>query len=146
MQDEYVRKTKKELKRYRYAKKFVNYAENQIGQLETIKYGRLTSKYGLYSGGKSSGGEDDRIIKINAEIDELRQSYLYNLNIVEKVEYAFIGLSAKEKDITLKVHGYNKKGSKVKDLSKKYHYSRNQIYRIAKDGLKHISLKLYGTC
>ena len=146
MQDEYVRKTKKELIRYRYAKKFINYAENQIGQLETIKDGRLTAKYGLSSGGKSSGGEDDRIVKINAEIDELRQSYLYNLNIVEKVEYAFVGLSSKEKDITLKVHGYNKKSSKVKDLSKKYHYSRNQIYRIAKDGLKHISLKIYGTC
>lgn len=145
MQDEYVRKVKKELTRYRYAKKFVKYAENQIGQLEAIKYGRRIAKYGLSAGGKS-GGEDDRIVKINMEIEELRESRLYNLNIVEKVEYAFVGLSFKEKDITLKVHGYNKKGSKVKDLSKKYHYSRNQIYRIAKDGLKHISLKLYGTC
>ena len=69
MQDEYVRKTKKELKRYRYAKKFVKYAENQIGQLEAIKDGRLTAKYGLSAGGKSSG-KDDRIVKINMEIEE----------------------------------------------------------------------------
>ena len=40
--------------------------------------------------------------------------------------------------------GKKKRDGRIEALKKKYHYSQSQIYRIANDGIKHISLMMYG--
>lgn len=136
---------KDKLERYVYAKACVGDLEVKIEQLKAMEKNKnLIGKYGLSNGGGSCLSQEDIILNINAEIEELENNYKFNMYIIQNIEKAMIGLSDEEKEITLTVHGNRKRENKIYKLSCKYHYEKSQLYRIANDGLRHISLKLYG--
>lgn len=144
MQDFYEKMVKEKLKRYTYAKDFIKNAENQVEELETKKQSKLTSTYGnapLYGGGSS---QEDKIININAKIEMLSKNINNNKKIVRDVEYGLNGLSDEVIDITLSIYGQKQSWDKIDKLKNKYHYSKTRLYDIAKNGLEHISLRLYG--
>lgn len=144
MQDFYEKMVKEKLKRYTYAKDFIKNAENQVEELETKKQSKLTSTYGiapLYGGGSS---QEDKIININAKIEMLSKNINNNKKIVRDVEYGLNGLSDEVIDITLSIYGQKQSWDKIDKLKNKYHYSKTRLYDIAKNGLEHISFRLYG--
>lgn len=144
MQDFYEKMVKEKLKRYTYAKDFIKNAESQVEELETKKQSKLTSTYGiapLFGGGSS---QEDKLININAKIEMLSKNISNNKKIVRDVEYGLEGLSDEVIDITLSIYGQKQSWDKIDKLKSKYHYSKTRLYDIAKNGLEHISLRLYG--
>lgn len=144
MQDLYETLIKDKLKKYLYAKDFICYAERQVEELRTKKQSKMVATYGLaptFGGGSS---QEDKLININAKIETLRKNIANNKAIVKDVEYGLVGLSEDEVDITLTIYGKKQSRNKVEDLKSKYHFSKSRLYAIAREGMKHISLRLYG--
>lgn len=144
MQEFYEKLVKENLRKYIYAKDFIKNASLQVEELENKKASKLTSTYGtapLFGGGSS---QEDKIININAKIEMLNKNIYKNKEIVKDIEYGLEGLSNKEIDITLAIYGKKQSWDKIDELKSKYHYSKTRLYDIARNGLEHISLRLYG--
>lgn len=137
---------KDQLLKYTYAKEFLAKIDGDIDCLKNKEKNKnMISKYGISNGG---GGisQEEIILNINAEIDLLEYNRRLNLALIKRIDESMVGMSELEKDITLEVYGKKKRNGRVEALKKKYHYSQSQIYRIANDGIKHISLMMYGNC
>lgn len=144
MQDFYEKMIKEKLKRYTYAKDFILKAEGDVEELQTRKDSKLISTYGLaptFGGGSS---QEDKLININAKIEMLTKNINNNKRIVKDVEYGLAGLTDECREITLAIYGQKQSWDKIERLKTEYHYSKTRLYEIAKNGLEHISLRLYG--
>lgn len=138
---------KDKLLKYTYAKEFLARMDEDIRCLKNKEKNKnMISKYGISSGGGGSLSQEEIILNINAEIDLLEKNRQSNIDLIERMDRAMEGMSELEKDITLEIYGKKKRDGKIETLKKKYHYSQSQIYRIANDGIKHISLMMYGNC
>lgn len=138
---------KDKLLKYTYAKEFLARIDEDIRCLKNKEKNKnMISKYGISSGGGGSLSQEEIILNINAEIDLLEKNRRSNIDLIERMDRAMEGMSELEKDITLEIYGKKKRDGKIETLKKKYHYSQSQIYRIANDGIKHISLMMYGNC
>ena len=138
---------KDKLLKYTYAKEFLARIDEDIRCLKNKEKNKnMISKYGISSGGGGSLSQEEIILNINAEIDLLEYNRRLNLTLIKRIDESMVGMSELEKDITLEVYGKKKRNGRVEALKKKYHYSQSQIYRIANDGIKHISLMMYGNC
>lgn len=136
---------KDKLLKYTYAKEFLARIDEDIRCLKNKEKNKnMISKYGISSGGGGSLSQEEIILNINAEIDLLEKNRQSNIDLIERMDRAMEGMSELEKDITLEIYGKKKRDGRVEALKKKYHYSQSQIYRIANDGIKHISLMMYG--
>ena len=137
---------KDQLFKYTYAKEFLTKIDENIDCLKNKEKNKnMISKYGISNGG-GCASQEDIILNINAEIDLLEYNRRLNLTLIKRIDESMVGMSELEKDITLEVYGKKKRNGRVEALKKKYHYSQSQIYRIANDGIKHISLMMYGNC
>ncbi len=138
---------KDQLFKYTYAKEFLTKIDEDIRCLKNKEKNKnMISKYGISSSGGGCASQEDIILNINAEIDLLEYNRRLNLALIKRIDESMVGMSELEKDITLEVYGKKKRNGRVEALKKKYHYSQSQIYRIANDGIKHISLMMYGNC
>ena len=144
MQDLYEKMIKDLLRKYAYARDFIDRAEWQIEELETKKESRQVAKYGLSTPGGSSEGPDDKIININAKISMLKKNIKSNQAIVADVNFGLEGLSDAEKDITISIYGYRQRWGKIDELIEKYSYSKSNLYEIANASLEHMARRLYG--
>lgn len=144
MQELYERMIKDLLKKYVYARDFVDRAEWQIEELETKKESRQVAKYGISTPGGSSEGPDDKIININAKISMLKKNIKTNQEIVDEVHFGLEGLSSVESDITISIYGYRQRWSKLDELKEKYNYSRSSLYEIANASLEHMARRIFG--
>ncbi|WP_244264232.1 hypothetical protein [Anaerococcus senegalensis] len=81
---------------------------------------------------------------IGDEIDMLRTNIKENESIIEEIDCAFNNISEAYKDITLVIYGMPYKNNKIQALKDRYHYSKANLYNIANDTLKHLSLSLFG--
>lgn len=136
---------KDKLLKYTYAKEFLARIDEDIRCLKNKEKNKnMISKYGISSGGGGSLSQEEIILNINAEIDLLEKNRQSNIDLIERMDRAMEGMSELEKDITLEIYGKKKRDGRIEALKKKYHYSQSQIYRIANDGIKHISLMMYG--
>ena len=144
MQDFYEKLVKDKLKKYMYAKEFIDTAADQVEELEAKKDSKMISNYGIsptFGGGST---QEDKIINFNAKIEMLSKNRANNKKIVEDVEYGLKGLSDQEIDITLTIYGKKQSWDKIDELKTKYHFSKTRLYDIARGGLEHISFRLYG--
>lgn len=147
MRNFYEIAVKDQLLKYTYAKEFLAKIDEDIRCLKNKEKNKnMTSKYGISNGIGGSISQEEIILNINAEIDVLERNRKSNLELIKRIDDAMIGMSELEKDITLEIYGKKKRDGRVETLKKKYHYSQSQIYRIANDGIKHISLMMYGNC
>lgn len=147
MRNFYEIAVKDQLLKYTYAKEFLAKIDEDIRCLKNKEKNKnMTSKYGISNGIGGSVSQEEIILNINAEIDVLERNRKSNLELIKRIDDAMIGMSELEKDITLEIYGKKKRDGRVETLKKKYHYSQSQIYRIANDGIKHISLMMYGNC
>lgn len=147
MRNFYEIAVKDQLLKYTYAKEFLVKIDEDIRCLKNKEKNKnMTSKYGISNGIGGSVSQEEIILNINAEIDVLERNRKSNLELIKRIDDAMIGMSELEKDITLEIYGKKKRDGRVETLKKKYHYSQSQIYRIANDGIKHISLMMYGNC
>lgn len=144
MQELYERMIKDLLKKYVYARDFLDRAEWQIEELETKKENRQVAKYGISAHGGSSEGPDDKIININAKIKMLEKNIKSNQEIVDEVNFGLEGLSSVERDITISIYGYKQRRGKIDELIEKYSYSKSNLYEIANTSLEHMARRLYG--
>lgn len=136
---------KDKLEKYVYAKESLKDLEENIKNLKSIEKNKnLISKYGIHVGGGERISQEELILNINAEIEDLENNYAMNIHLISTIEKALVGMSEREKEITLEIYGHPNKPGKILPLIHKYHYEKSQIYRIAQEGLRHISLKLYG--
>lgn len=136
MQELYERMIKDLLRKYVYAKDFVDRAEWQIEELETKKESRQVAKYGISTPGGSSEAPDDKIININAKIKMLEKNIKSNREIVDEVNFGLEGLSNIERDITISIYGYRQRWGKIDELIEKYSYSKSNLYEIANASLE----------
>lgn len=144
MQDFYMNLVKEKLRKYVYAKDFIEHAINQVEELKSKKESKMIASYGLkpcFGGGSS---QEDKIINVNAKIEMLEKNILKNKDIVDSVDYGLKGLSEEEIDITLSIYGKKQSWDKVDELKSRYNYSKSRLYGIARIGLEHISFRLYG--
>lgn len=88
MQELYERMIKDLLRKYVYARDFVDRADWQIEELETKKENRQVAKYGMSTPGGSSEGLDDKIININAKISMLKEKYNYSRSSLYEIANA----------------------------------------------------------
>lgn len=135
---------KEKLRKYVYAKDFIEHAINQVEELKSKKESKMIASYGLkpcFGGGSS---QEDKIINVNAKIEMLEKNILKNKDIVDSVDYGLKGLSEEEIDITLSIYGKKQSWDKVDELKSRYNYSKSRLYGIARIGLEHISFRLYG--
>lgn len=146
MQELYVNLIKDMLKKYVYAKDFIDHAEDQIGELEAKKEGKLIAKYGPATGSATGGSKDsgDKILNLNAKIYMLKKNFEKNEDIVKEAEHAFEGLSWMEIDITVSIYGTKRSWNKIDLLKEKYNYEKSQLYAIAKSSMEHMAYRLYG--
>lgn len=145
MRNFYEIAVKDQLLKYTYAKDFLAKIDEDIKSLKAREKNKnIVSKYGLSTGRGDSISQEEIILNINAEIDLLENNRKSNLALIKRVDESMVGMSELEKDITLEIYGKRKRDGRVETLKKKYHYSQSQIYRIANDGIKHISLMMYG--
>ena len=144
MQDLYERLIKDSLRKYVYARDFIERARLQIEELETKKESRQIAKYGVSTPGGSSLGNDDKIININARISMLEKNIKSNQEIIDEIRFGFEGLSDAEKDITISIYGYKQRWGKIDELIEKYSYSKCNLYDIANHCLEHMARRLYG--
>lgn len=143
MQDIYANLVKDKLKRYFYARDFIDRAERRIDELSSLKEGKTIVSYGDKPpyGGTS---DNDKLLNVLAEIDLLQTNIKENRKIIEEVDYAFKSMSEIQKDITLEIYGRPYKYNKIQNLKDKYHYEKAHLYNLANDGLVHIALTLFG--
>lgn len=144
MQDLYENLIKDKLKKYLYAKDFINHAEVEIEELKAKKESKMVASYGvspMFGGGSS---QEDKILNINAKIEMLEKNISNSKDIVKEVEYGLLGLSDSEREITLKIYGEKQSWNKIDILKNEYHFSKSRLYGIARKGLEHIALRLYG--
>lgn len=147
MRNFYEMAVKDKLLKYTYAKEFLARIDNDIMCLKNKEKNKnMIGKYGISSGAGGSLSQEEIILNINAEIDLLEKNRQANIDLIERVDKAMEGMSELEKDITLEIYGKKKRDGRIETLKSKYHYSQSQIYRIANDGVRHISLMLYGNC
>ena len=133
--------------KYTYAKEFLAKIDDDIRCLKNKEKNKnMIGKYGISSGAGGSLSQEEIILNINAEIDLLEKNRQANIDLIERMDKAMEGMSELEKDITLEIYGKKKRDGRIETLKSKYHYSQSQIYRIANDGVRHISLMLYGNC
>ncbi len=144
MQELYERMIKDLLRKYVYARDFVDRAKWQIEELETKKENRQVAKYGMSTPGGSSEGLDEKIININAKISMLKKNIKSNQEIVDEVDFGLEGLSSIERDITISIYGYRQRWSKIDELKEKYNYSRSSLYEIANASLEHMARRIFG--
>ena len=144
MQDFYMNLVKEKLKKYVYAKDFIEHATNQVEELKSKKESKMVASYGLSPSFGGGSSQEDKIININAKIEMLEKNIVKNKDIVNSVDYGLIGLSEEEIDITLSIYGKKQSWDKVKKLKDKYHYEKSQLYNIARAGIEHISQRLFG--
>lgn len=146
MQELYESMIKDLLKKYVYAKDFIDHASDQIGELEAKKEGKLIAKYGPATGSATGGGKDsgDKILNLNAKIDMLKKNLEKNRAIVKEADHAFEGLSQMDIDITVSIYGTKRSWNKIDLLKEKYHYEKSQLYAIAKSSMEHMAYRLYG--
>lgn len=138
---------KDKLLKYTYAKEFLARIDNDIMCLKNKEKNKnMIGKYGISSGAGGSLSQEEIILNINAEIDLLEKNRQSNIDLIKRMDKAMEGMSELEKDITLEIYGKKKRDGRIETLKSKYHYSQSQIYRIANDGVRHISLMLYGNC
>ena len=143
MQSFYVNLVKEKLKRYFYARDFIERAERKIDELNSLKEGKTVVFYGDKP--PYGGAEDkDKLLNILAEIDLLQTNIRENKKIIEEVDYAFKSMSEIQKDITLEIYGRPYKYNKIQNLKDKYHYEKAHLYNLANNGLIHIALSLFG--
>lgn len=143
MRDLYKNLVRDYLQRYEKAKKFLESVDEKIEELENCKSPKVITKYGFSVGG-SNVSMEDLILNINAEIDVLERNKILNQKIVNDIKLSTEDMKAEEREITFGIYGSNKRDGKVYDLMDKYGYEKSHMYRIANEGLKHISLRLYG--
>lgn len=147
MRNFYEMAVKDKLLKYTYAKEFLTRIDEDIRSLKNKEKNKnMISKYGISGGNGGSLSQEEIILNINAEIDLLEKNRQSNIDLIERMDKAMEGLSELEKDITLEIYGKKKRDGRIEVLKKKYNYSQSQIYRIANDGVRHISLMLYGNC
>lgn len=147
MRNFYEMAVKDKLLKYTYAKEFLARIDNDIMCLKNKEKNKnMIGKYGISSGAGGSLSQEEIILNINAEIDLLEKNRQTNIDLIERMDKAMEGMSELERDITLEIYGKNKRDGRIETLKSKYHYSQSQIYRIANDGVRHISLMLYGNC
>ena len=144
MQDLYERLIKDSLRKYVYARDFIERARLQIEELKTKKESRQIAKYGVSTPGGSSLGNDDKIININAKISMLEKNIKSNQEIIDEIRFGFEGLSDEEIDITISIYGYRQRWSKLDEIKDKYNYSRSTIYEIANASMEHMSRRIFG--
>lgn len=144
VQELYEKMIKDLLRKYVYARDFLDRAEWQIEELETKKENRQVAKYGISTLGGSIEGPDDKIININAKIKMLEKNIKSNQEIVDEVKFGLEGLSNLERDITISIYGYRQRWGKIDELIDKYSYSKSNLYEIANTGLEHMARRLYG--
>lgn len=136
---------KDKLEKYVYAKESLKIIEENIKTLKSMdKNKNLISKYGLSIGKGKAISQEELILNINAEIEALENNYKINMQVISMMDKAMEDMSDSEKEIVLTIYGHPNKGHKLRPLMHKYHYEKSQIYRIAQEGLRHISLRLYG--
>lgn len=147
MRNFYEMAVKDKLLKYTYAKEFLARIDNDIMCLKNKEKNKnMIGKYGISSGAGGSLSQEEIILNINAEIDLLEKNRQTNIDLIERMDKAMEGMSELERDITLEIYGKKKRDGRIETLKSKYHYSQSQIYRIANDGVRHISLMLYGNC
>ncbi|MBZ2386674.1 hypothetical protein K8P03_05095 [Anaerococcus murdochii] len=147
MRNFYEMAVKDKLLKYTYAKEFLARIDNDIMCLKNKEKNKnMIGKYGISSGAGGSLSQEEIILNINAEIDLLEKNRQSNIDLIKRMDKAMEGMSELEKDITLEIYGKKKRDGRIETLKSKYHYSQSQIYRIANDGVRHISLMLYGNC
>lgn len=147
MRNFYEMAVKDKLLKYTYAKEFLTRIDEDIRCLKNKEKNKnMIGKYGISGGNGGSLSQEEIILNINAEIDLLEKNRQSNIDLIERMDKAMEGLSELEKDITLEIYGKKKRDGRIEVLKKKYNYSQSQIYRIANEGVRHISLMLYGNC
>ncbi|WP_308655279.1 hypothetical protein [uncultured Anaerococcus sp.] len=144
MQDFYMNLVKEKLKKYVYAKDFIDHATSQVEELKSKKESKMVASYGLAPSFGGGSSQEDKIINLNAKIEMLEKNIEKNKDIVDSVDYGLKGLSEEEIDITLSIYGKKQSWDKVKKLKDKYHYEKSQLYNIARAGIEHISRRLFG--
>ena len=135
---------KEKLKKYVYAKDFIDHATSQVEELKSKKESKMVASYGLAPSFGGGSSQEDKIINLNAKIEMLNNNIEKNKDIVDSVDYGLKGLSEEEIDITLSIYGKKQSWDKVEELKNKYNYSKSRLYGIARIGLEHISFRLYG--
>lgn len=143
MQDTYKIIVKEKLRRYKEIKDTYKNSLDKIRELEEMKK-NISVRWGdeTVKGGGSS--YEDKLLNINSEIEMLRDSYKGNIKLIRDIDSALYKLSSRDKDIVLQIYGTYERGNKIRELESKYHYEKSQLYRIANDSLRKISLNLYG--
>lgn len=144
VQELYERMIKDSLRKYVYARDFIDRARLQVMELESKKESRQVAKYGLSLPGGSGLANDDKIININAKISMLQKNIKSNQSLIDEVEFGFVGLSEEEVDIAVSIYGYKQRWSKIDELKAKYHYSRSSLYEIANASLEHMAMRIFG--
>lgn len=144
MQELYERLMKDSLKKYVYARDFIDRARLQVEELEVKKESRQVTKYGLSMPGGGGLASDDKIININAKISMLEKNIKANQDIIDELKFGFDGLSEEEIDITVSIYGYRQRWSKLDELKDKYNYSRSSLYEIANASLEHMARRIFG--
>lgn len=144
MQDLYENIIKDKLKKYVYAKDFIEHATNQVEELKSKKESKMVASYGLAPSFGGGSSQEDKIININAKIEMLEKNIEKNKDIVNSVDYGLKGLSKEDIDITLSIYGKKQSWDKIEELKARYNYSKSRLYGIARIGLEHISFRLYG--
>lgn len=144
MQDFYMNLVKEKLKKYVYAKDFIDHATSQVEELKSKKESKMVASYGLkpcFGGGSS---QEDKIININAKIEMLEKNIKTNQEILDEVNFGLEGLSNIERDITISIYGYRQRWGKINELIDRYSYSKSNLYEIANHCLDHMARRLYG--
>ncbi|NVF11864.1 hypothetical protein HV819_07715 [Anaerococcus sp. AGMB00486] len=143
MQDIYANLVKDKLKRYFYARNFIDRANKKIEELNSLKEGKVIATYGNKP---PYGGIDDndKLLNVLAEIDLLQTNIRENEKIIDEIDFAFESMSDIQRDITLEIYGRPYKYNKIQNLKDKYHYEKAHLYNLANDGLVHIALSLFG--
>lgn len=143
MKDLYVMLVKDKLRRYVYAKKYIENASKRVEELESRKEGNVIGQYGEKP---PHGGvkDKDKLLNILAEIDLYKTNIKENEKIVKQVDMCKEGISDMEWEIIFEIYGKPYKYDKLDYLQNKYHYSTSKIYNLANKTLEHFSLVLFG--
>lgn len=144
MQELYERMIKDSLRKYVYARDFIDRARFQVEELESKKESRQVAKYGLFLPGGAGLANDDKIININAKISMLEKNIKANQELIDELKFGFEGLSEEEVDIVVSIYGFKQRWSKIDELKAKYHYSRSSLYEIANASLEHMARRIFG--
>lgn len=144
MQDFYMNLVKEKLKKYVYAKDFIDHATSQVEELKSKKESKMVASYGLAPSFGGGSSQEDKIININAKIEMLEKNIKTNQEILDEVNFGLEGLSNIERDITISIYGYRQRWGKINELIDRYSYSKSNLYEIANHCLDHMARRLYG--